>query len=157
DPFLLMATQNPVEQEGTYPLPEAQLDRFGMKLYMGYVSLEAEMRILDNASLHGRNRHGAIEPVISVQELLEARKRVAAVRASKDAHRYIVDLVRATRPQDSEFVKELKGKIRFGGSVRPQICLLKLCKAKAFIEGRDFINPEDIKALFPDVMRHRIM
>ncbi len=162
DPFLVLATQNPIEQEGTYPLPEAQLDRFGFKLILDYVSREDELQILENTGVHGRGAQEVITPVITTEQVVELRKDILAnVRVERTALEYIVDLVRTTRPSDANFKKyvgnELSGKIQVGASPRAQIWLRRFAQVRAFLQGRDHVLPEDVKFVAPDVLRHRII
>jgi MoxR-like ATPase len=162
DPFLVLATMNPIEQEGTYPLPEAQLDRFCFKLILDYVSREDEIKILENTAVHGRDAQNLVTPVISAEEIVALRKQILAnVKVSRSASEYIVDLVRATRPKDPLFkklvAKELTGKVRVGASPRAQIWIRRTAQVKAALSGRDFVTPDDVKYVAKDVMRHRIL
>lgn len=163
DLFLTLATMNPIEQEGTYPLPEAQQDRFCFKLIVDYGTRDDELKILENVHMHGRGRTSKIEPVISVAQLVELRTWILNpenVRVEKSAKEYIVDLVRTTRPNRPEFKKveaQLKGKIKVGASPRAQIWLMRVAQVRAFLAGRTHVLPEDIKAVAPDVLRHRLI
>lgn len=152
-PFLVMATQNPIEQEGTYPLPEAQVDRFMMKVVIGYPKKEEEQLILR------QNISGAYEPltpVMKADEILEARKVVRDVYLDEKIEKYIVDIVFATRyPQDAG-LSSLKNMIGFGASPRATINLALASRAYAFIKRRGYVIPEDVRAVAHDVMRHRI-
>ena len=162
DPFLVLATMNPIEQEGTYPLPEAQLDRFCFKLRLDYVSRQDEVGILKNTSVHGRDAAGKIVPVISTGQIREIRKMIQEkVVVSDAALEYIVDIVRATRPGDSLFnkymKKDLDGKVQVGASPRAQIWIMRTAQVRAALANRSFVTPDDIKAVAPDVLRHRII
>ena len=155
DPFLVLATQNPIEQEGTYPLPEAQLDRFMMKVLVSYPSPEEEVKILD------RMAGGAPEPSVGVcmeiEQILAARKAVAQVFIDDKVKRYVVDLVNATRDPAGAGVTELANLIENGASVRASINLVKVAKANALLAGRTYISPHDVKSIAHDVLRHRIL
>ncbi len=151
-PFLVMATQNPIEQEGTYPLPEAQTDRFMLKLSVGYPSLDEELEILNRAGLP----EPPLNAVASVADIEEAQKVVRRIKVSDVLQRYIVDLVRATRDPGS-VDKELARAIEFGASPRASIALAGAARAHAFLDGRGYALPEDVKAIGPDVLRHRVL
>lgn len=152
-PFLVMATQNPIEQEGTYPLPEAQMDRFMMKVLIDYPKKDEEARIL-RMNISGERED--IKAVLSADEILEARKVVRQVYMDEKIERYIVDLVFATRfPQDYG-LSALKDMISFGGSPRASINLALAARAYAFIKHRGYVIPEDVRAVAHDVLRHRI-
>jgi len=166
DLFIMIATMNPVEQEGTYPVPEATLDRFAMKLNMQYVSREDELKMLANTAVHGRSAQSGVAQVISVEELLAMRGAVKqlAAAASVPVLGYIVDLARATRPTDQWFDRvhgddadELREQIAFGASPRCEIWTLHAAAALAFIEGARFIEPRHVQAVFPHVARHRVL
>lgn len=153
DPFLVMATQNPIEQEGTYPLPEAQVDRFMLKVIISYPTKEEEKRIIQ------QNIFEPVvvdKPVISVEEILEARKIVREVYIDEKINRYIVDIVFATRFPDQYGMAGLKDMIEFGASPRASINLALAARAFAFIKRRGYVIPEDIRAVCHDVLRHRI-
>ncbi len=166
DLFIMIATMNPVEQEGTYPVPEATLDRFAMKLNMQYVSRQDELKMLANTAVHGRSAQAGVAQVISVAELLEMRvaiKQIAAA-ASDPVLAYIVDLCRATRPSDSSFDQVhkndavvLREQVAFGASPRCEIWTLHAAAALAFIEGTKYIDPQHVQQVFANVARHRIM
>ena len=154
DPFMVLATQNPIEQEGTYPLAEAQVDRFMMKLSLGYPSRAEEEQILDRM---------LIERPIEVSQVLD-RERLAALREAADAvyldpkmRRYLIDLVVATRDPRAAGVGELADLIAFGGSPRATLFLARAAKALALVRGRAYVVPEDVKEIAPDVLRHRIV
>ncbi len=152
-PFLVMATQNPIEQEGTYPLPEAQVDRFMLKVVIDYPTLEEEKQIIRE------NLNGAlptVTPVTSSEEILRAREIVNQVYIDEKIAQYIADLVFATRYPERYGLAELKDLITFGGSPRASINLAKASRAYAFIKHRGYVVPEDIRAVAHDVLRHRI-
>jgi len=152
-PFLVMATQNPIEQEGTYPLPEAQMDRFMLKVIIDYPTLDEEKRIIRE------NIAGAlpeVKPVTTGQEILKARAVVREVYIDEKIEQYIADIVFATRYPDRYGLKELNDMIQFGGSPRASINLAKASRAYAFIKRRGYVVPEDVRAIAHDVLRHRI-
>jgi MoxR-like ATPase len=151
-PFLVLATQNPIEQEGTYPLPEAQMDRFMLKLSVGYPTLEDELEIIARAG----GPPPTLKPVASAEQILEAQNLVRRIKISDVLMRYIVDLVRATREPGS-VSKDLARAIEYGASPRASIALAAASRAHAFLDGRGFTLPEDVKAIAPDVLRHRVM
>jgi MoxR-like ATPase len=153
-PFLVMATQNPVEQEGTYPLPEAQTDRFMMKLIVEYPSRTEELEILRRMSKTQTKID--IEPVTSPEEIMAARKLVDEVFIDDRIESYIVDLVMATRKPEAYGLK-LRDLIQFGASPRATINLALAAKANAFLSGRGFVIPQDVKEMALDVLRHRVM
>ena len=153
DPFLVMATQNPIEQEGTYPLPEAQVDRFMLKVIIGYPEKEEEKLII-RQNISGRKID--IKPVLQPSEIIEAREIVQKVYIDEKIERYIVDIVFATRfPQDYG-LGELKEMISFGASPRASISLALAARAYAFLKQRGYVIPEDVRAVCHDVLRHRI-
>ena len=152
-PFLVMATQNPIEQEGTYPLPEAQVDRFMLKVIVNYPKKEEEQQIIRQNLEWERE---AIKPVISTSEIIEARKLVKSVYMDEKIERYIVDIVFATRSPEEFGLKKLKGMISYGASPRASINMALAAKAYAFIKRRGYVIPEDIRAVAHDVLRHRI-
>lgn len=153
DPFLVMATQNPIEQEGTYPLPEAQVDRFMLKVIIGYPKKEEEKLII-RQNISGRKID--IKPVLQPSEIIEAREIVQKVYIDEKIERYIVDIVFATRfPQDYG-LGELKEMISFGASPRASISLAFSSRAYAFLKQRGYVIPEDVRAVCHDVLRHRI-
>ena len=152
-PFLVMATQNPIEQEGAYPLPEAQVDRFMLKVVIDYPTLEEEKQIIRE------NIMGAlptVRPVCSAQEIINAREVVRQVYLDEKIEQYIADIVFATRYPDRYGLSELKNLITFGGSPRASINLAKAARAYAFIKRRGYVVPEDVRAVAHDVLRHRI-
>ena len=153
EPFLVLATQNPIEQEGTYPLPEAQIDRFMLKVIIDYPKPEEEKLIIrQNISGEGFN----VKPILKAQEILEARKVVRQVYLDEKIERYIIDIVFATRYPEKYDLKELKSMIGFGGSPRASINLALAARAYAFIKRRGYVIPEDVRAVAHDVLRHRI-
>ena len=152
-PFLVMATQNPIEQEGTYPLPEAQVDRFMLKVIVNYPKKEEEQQIIRQNLEWERE---AIKPVISTSEIIESRKLVKSVYMDEKIERYIVDIVFATRFPEEFGLKKLKGMISYGASPRASINMALAAKAYAFIKRRGYVIPEDIRAVAHDVLRHRI-
>ncbi|MFG0328566.1 MAG: AAA family ATPase [Phycisphaerales bacterium] len=154
DPFLVLATQNPIEQEGTYPLPEAQVDRFMLKLRISYPSKAEERRVLDRmASTRPKTE---IEPVISLDEIRGAREVIDRIYIDDKVRDYIVDLVHATR-QPMSYTIDIERLIDFGASPRATIALTLASKARAFLEGRAFVTPQDVKTVGPDVLRHRVI
>ncbi len=153
EPFLVLATQNPIEQEGTYTLPEAQVDRFMLKLKVGYPSREEERQILD---LMGRTSgHPTVEPVIEPATILKARQVINELYIDDKVKDYIVDVVCATRDPEAYKLK-LKDLIQMGASPRATIALTLAAKAHAFLRGRGFVTPQDVKSIGMDVLRHRI-
>lgn len=153
DPFLVMATQNPIEQEGTYPLPEAQVDRFMLKVIISYPKKEEEKQII-RQNISGRKVE--IKPVLKPSEIIEAREIVQKVYIDEKIERYIVDIVFATRfPQDYGLA-DLKEMISFGASPRASISLAMAARAYAFLKQRGYVIPEDVRAVCHDVLRHRI-
>jgi len=154
DLFIVLATQNPIEQEGTYPLPEAQLDRFLFKVKVGYPTLEEEKSILNRMSGVDLPRpHKVCHP----QSLLEARKTCAQIYMDEKLKDYILSLVFATRYPEKLGLPEIKNQIQVGASPRATLALAKASRAHAFIHHRGFVTPEDIKAIAYDVLRHRIL
>ncbi len=152
-PFLVMATQNPIEQEGTYPLPEAQVDRFMLKVVIGYPTIEEEKSIIRE---NIRESLPSVSPVCSIDEILQARKVVRDVYIDEKIEQYIADIVFATRYPDRYGLKDLKDMISFGGSPRASISLAKAARAYAFVKRRGYVVPEDVRAVAHDVLRHRI-
>ena len=153
NPFLVMATQNPVEQEGTYQLPEAQVDRFLLKVIIDYPTLEEE-KLIVRENLRGSLPQ--VVPVASAEEIVKARSIVGEVYIDEKIEQYIADLVFATRYPDRYGLGELKDMITFGGSPRASISLAKASRAYAFIKHRGYVIPEDVRAVAHDVLRHRI-
>ncbi|HKG92724.1 MAG TPA: MoxR family ATPase [Gemmatimonadaceae bacterium] len=154
EPFLVLATQNPIEQEGTYPLPEAQVDRFMLKLRVGYPSRDEEKEIMR------RMAGGEPIPVQRVAEpgaIMEARRHIAELYMDERIVDYIVEIVHATRSPAEAGLKDLAPLIEFGASPRATIALAQASRAHAFLRGRTFVTPDDIKAIAPDVLRHRVL
>ena len=153
DPFLVMATQNPIEQEGTYPLPEAQVDRFLMKVVIGYPNKEEEKQIIRmNIAPTKQN----VQPLITPRDIVEVRDIVNKIYIDEKIERYIVDIVFATRFPSDYGLNELKSIISFGASPRASISMALAARAYAFLRGRGYVIPEDVRAVCHDVMRHRI-
>ena len=153
EPFLVMATQNPIEQEGTYPLPEAQVDRFMLKVIVGYPKKEEERLIV---RMNNSGTFPKAEPVINPQDIVRAREVVRDVYMDEKIERYIVDIVYATRTPEEYGLKNLKDLISFGASPRASISLSMAAKAYAFIKRRGYVIPEDVRAVCNEVLRHRI-
>ncbi|MCD8414033.1 MoxR family ATPase [Tenacibaculum dicentrarchi] len=153
EPFLVMATQNPVEQEGTYTLPEAQIDRFMLKTVIDYPKIEDEQLIM-RQNLNGS--FGKVNPVISVEDILRARKVTNEVYMDEKIERYILDIIFATRYPERYNLEKLKPLISFGASPRGSINLAKAAKCYAFIKRRGYVIPEDVRAIVHDVLRHRV-
>ncbi len=155
EPFLVLATQNPLEQEGTYPLPEAQLDRFSQKLIVRYPSRSEELEVLDRMA---RTEHTpVVRPVATLEQIAAARAVVDQVALDPRLKEYIVAIVFATREPAAAGLKELVGRIQYGASPRATIWLALAARANAFLEGRGFVTPGDIKRVAHDVLRHRVL
>jgi MoxR-like ATPase len=154
DPFLVLATQNPIEQEGTYNLPEAQVDRFMLKLKVGYPTKTEERQILDLMGTSAPRLN--VNPVVRPEDIIEARSIVNEIYIDDRVKDYIVDVVWATR-EPRKYKLDLDGLIRYGGSPRATINLTLASKARAFIAGRGYVTPQDVKSVGPDVLRHRII
>ncbi|MBQ7495842.1 MAG: AAA family ATPase [Bacteroidaceae bacterium] len=152
-PFLVLATQNPIEQEGTYPLPEAQVDRFMLKVVIDYPKFEEEKRII-RQNIGGQKT--SVRPVLSTKEITEAREVVRQVYIDEKIEQYITDIVFATRYPEKYNLNEIKDFIEFGGSPRASINLALAARAFAFIKRRGYVIPEDVRAVAHDVLRHRI-
>jgi MoxR-like ATPase len=152
-PFLVMATQNPIEQEGTYPLPEAQVDRFMLKAVIDYPKIEEEKKIIHQQIHH---QIGTVKPIMSTDDIIEARKVVDLVYLDEKIEQYIADIVFATRYPDKYGLKDIKELISFGGSPRASINLALAARSYAFIKRRGYVVPEDVRAIAHDVLRHRI-
>jgi len=154
EPFLVLATQNPIEQEGTYPLPEAQVDRFMLKLRVGYPTREEEKEIM-------RRMAGGmaivVDAVANPTAIMAARKRISELFLDARIVDYIVDLVHATRAPADFKLADLTSLIEFGASPRATIALAQSARAHAFLRGREFVSPDDVKAMAPDVLRHRVL
>ena len=155
EPFLVMATQHPIEQEGTYPLPEAQLDRFMLKVKITYPSKEDEIKVLDRMA--GATAVPKASTVMTPKEILDARAVVRQIFVDDKVKRYVVELVAATRDPVAAGMTDLQNLIENGASVRASISLIKVAKANALLEGRSYISPHDVKTIAKDVLRHRIL
>ena len=154
DPFLVLATQNPIEQEGTYPLPEAQVDRFMLKLSIQYPSKQEEREIMDRMAETGKQI--VTQPVVTPEQILKARKVVDAVYMDEKIKNYIVDLVHATR-EPKTYNIDVSSLIHYGASPRATIYLAIASKAYAFLQGRGYVTPQDVKTIGMDVLRHRVI
>jgi MoxR-like ATPase len=155
EPFLVLATQNPIEQEGTYPLPEAQVDRFMLKVKIGYPSLSEEKEII-RRSLLDENPENTIRAVVQPADILKARQSVKKIYMDEKIERYILDIVFATRYPENYGLGELSNLIQYGASPRASVNLAIAGKANAFLHRRGFVIPEDIRQICPDILRHRI-
>ena len=155
DPFMVMATQNPIEQEGTYPLPEAQVDRFMLKLKVDYPSKEEELKII--REMAQTNKQISIKPVLSPQMILKARSVVDEIYVDEKIEKYILDIVFSTRDPQSYKLDSLKDMIHYGASPRASIYLITSAKAYAFMQGRGYVTPQDVKSIGMDVLRHRVI
>lgn len=154
DPFMVLATQNPIEQEGTYPLPEAQLDRFMLKVIVDYPSRAEEREIIERMAM---NTPPALQPLISAEDIRRIRQAAASVYVDDKIKDYVLELVFATRDQSSNALKAVRALIAVGASPRATIFMLKAARAHAFLRGRGYVTPDDIKQVAPDVLRHRIL
>jgi MoxR-like ATPase len=154
DPFLVLATQNPIDQEGTYPLPEAQVDRFMLKVKIDYPDIEDERMIIRNQLK--TDDFQKIQPIIGLEDVLKARNSVRKVYMDDKIEQYLLNIVFATRKPQSYGLKELQPFINYGGSPRASISIAQAAKAYAFINRRGYVIPEDIRNVAPDVLRHRI-
>jgi MoxR-like ATPase len=155
EPFMVIATQNPIEQEGTYPLPEAQVDRFMLKLHIDYPTRAEEKLIMQRMSTSSNVYQ--VKQVVSLDEILQARKVFDEIYIDDNLQDYIIDLVAATRDPEGHQLSSLKGMIQFGASPRASIFLNRAAKAYAFLQRRGYVVPHDIKSIGMDVLRHRIM
>jgi len=155
DPFMVMATQNPIEQEGTYPLPEAQVDRFVFKLKIDYPSKEEEKQIIQRAS--SSNNHSKVSAVIHPEDIAKAREVHESIYIDENLQDYIVNLVAATRSPETHNLNSLKSMIQYGASPRASIFLNRVSKAYAYMQGRGYVVPHDIKTVGFDILRHRIL
>lgn len=154
EPFLVLATQNPVDQEGTYPLPEAQVDRFLMKLKVTYPTIEDEKIVIERmTSLHKPE----VNMVVTPEDIIRAREVVSQIYVDDKVKDYVLEIVSATRDPEAMNIKDLGSFIQFGASPRASISLIQAAKAHAFIRGRGFVTPDDVKAVGKDVLRHRIL
>ena len=154
-PFLVLATQNPIEQEGTYPLPEAQTDRFMLKVRVDYPSIDEERLILRKAARTQIDT--VLTPVVNQQQLLKAQKVIDDIYVDQKIEDYVLNLVFSTRNPDKYELKDLEGLIEYGGSPRASINLILAAKSRAFLEHRGYVTPEDIRYIGADVLRHRII
>ncbi|MFH0802091.1 MAG: MoxR family ATPase, partial [bacterium] len=154
EPFLVLATQNPIEQEGTYPLPEAQVDRFMLKIKITYPQREEELQIMERMTTGEELRAGKI---VTPADILRARSVVNSIYMDRKVKDYILDIVFATRQPDKFRLEKLKPLIAYGASPRATIYLALAAKAYAFIRGRGYVTPDDIKTIGPDVLRHRVI
>lgn len=154
EPFLVLATQNPIEQEGTYPLPEAQVDRFMLKVNIGYPTKDEERHIV-RKNLSGEVAQ-KINPIINPSQIIKARESVKKIYMDEKIENYILDIVFASRDPKSAGINDLDGLISYGGSPRASINLAKASKANAFLERRGYVIPEDVRSVCEDIMRHRI-
>ncbi|MBT4482666.1 MAG: MoxR family ATPase [Candidatus Latescibacteria bacterium] len=154
DPFMVLATQNPIEQEGTYPLPEAQIDRFMLKVLVSYPSKDEEYAIMERFT---GKPPADVQPMLTIDQLLHMRQVVDTIYMDEKMKRYILDIVFATRNPSEYGLESLSGLIEFGVSPRASIYLTKASKAHAFLKGRGYVIPEDVKVIGPDVLRHRII
>jgi MoxR-like ATPase len=155
EPFLVLATQNPIEHEGTYPLPEAQVDRFMLKVVVGYPSREEEGRIVERMARH--RSKPAVRQVASPAQVLAARELLDQVYLDEKVRRYVVEVVYATREPAAVGLGRLQPMIRYGASPRASIALCQAARARAFLDGRAFVLPDDIKTVGMDVLRHRVI
>ena len=153
-PFLVMATQNPVEQEGAYELPEAQLDRFMMKIVVGYNTKEEELEIARRVA---NNSFGTIEQVATIEDLNKIREEALAVHMDEEVEKYIIELVSATRDPKAYGLEELESYIEFGASPRASIDMYKVSRAIAYLKGQDFVSPMEIAYIAKEILRHRII
>jgi MoxR-like ATPase len=154
--FLVMATQNPIEQEGTYPLPEAQLDRFLMHVNVGYPDRDAERQILQLTRNEARPEHSMQPAMLPQEAIFAAREEVLSLHMAEPVEQYIVELIIATR-EPAEYSTALQGWIEFGGSPRATIALDRCARAHAWLRGGDFVTPDDVQAVIADVLRHRLI
>ena len=154
DPFLVLATQNPIEQEGTYPLPEAQVDRFMLKLRVGYPDKQQEKEIMRRMA---SRQKPAVDAVLSPDDILAARRTADAVRIVEEVEDYIVSIVFATREPALARLEKLEKLIEYGASPRATIFLAQAAKVNAFLAGRTYVTPQDVKTVGPDVLRHRLL
>jgi MoxR-like ATPase len=154
-PFLVLATQNPVEQEGTFPLPEAQVDRFMLKVFMGYLNKEQELEVMQKMS--NMNFNYVPQRILSKEDIMTIREEVNQITISETLERYIIELIFATRKPADYGLREEARYIQFGASPRASINMNLASKVLAYLDGRDYVLPEDIKEIAPDVLNHRIM
>ncbi len=157
EPFLVLATQNPIEQEGTYSLPEAQLDRFMFKIKVDYPTTDEELTIIDRIAVPGEAVLPEVEPVVSAEEIHAVRRVLAEIIVERPVREYIVSVVAATREPAGAELPGLAPFIDFGASPRASIALFQAARAHAFLRRRGYVSPEDVKAIAPDVLRHRVI
>ncbi|MEA3489221.1 MAG: MoxR family ATPase [Candidatus Omnitrophota bacterium] len=155
EPFLVLATQNPIEQEGTYPLPEAQVDRFMLKINIGYPNKEEEHKIIKRMAF--TDKKIKVSPVVTPERILEVRKVINEIYMDEKIEKYIVDIVFATREPGNYGLDDLEGLIDYGASPRASIYLTLASKAYAFVQRRGYVTPQDVKSIGPDVLRHRVI
>lgn len=155
EPFLVMATQNPIEQEGTYPLPEAQIDRFMLKINITYPNIEEEHKILKRMGFTDKKIE--VNPVINPKDIMNARQVIDEIYMDEKLEKYILDIVFATREPKKYKLADLSGLIQYGASPRATIYLSLAAKAYAFIQNRGYVTPQDVKSIGPDVLRHRVI
>ena len=155
DPFLVLATQNPIEQEGTYPLPEAQIDRFMLKILVDYPSREEEQKVVERMA--GGRAVPEIRKVTSPEKIMAARDVIDQVWVDEKVRDYVVDVVRATRNPAEYEIRDLESLVETGASPRASIFLIRAARANAFLQGRGYVTPHDCKSIAPDVLRHRMI
>jgi MoxR-like ATPase len=155
EPFLVLATQNPIEQEGTYPLPEAQIDRFMLKINVTYPTIDEERQIIRRMAV--TDKHIEVHPVVTPKDIIKARNIVDEVYMDEKLEKYILDIVFATRQPKNYKLDELASLIQYGASPRASIYLTVAAKAYAFIQGRGYVTPQDVKSIGPDILRHRVI
>ena len=155
DPFLVMATENPIEQEGTYPLPEAQIDRFMLKINITYPNKEEELKIMKRMGY--TSKEIKVKPVVDPKDIIRVRGVVDEIYIDEKIEKYILDVVFATREPKNFGLDELTNLIQYGASPRASIYLVVASKAYAFIQGRGYVTPQDVKSIGPDVLRHRVI
>ena len=153
EPFLVLATQNPIEQEGTYQLPEAQVDRFMLKVIIDYPTIEEERQVVDN---HIKGKTQEVRPMVGIKDIVEAREVVKKIYVSEEIEKYVTDIVFATRYPERYNLGDIKSDISFGGSPRASINLALAARAYAFLKHRGYVIPDDVRATAHDVLRHRI-
>lgn len=154
EPFVVLATQNPIEQEGTYPLPEAQMDRFMLMIRVNYPTREEELKVMERMT---QPVSATVSPVTSPERLMEARKVIYDIYVDDRVKNYIIDVVFATREPEARGLRDLASLIEYGASPRASIALNLAARAHAFLRGRGYVTPEDVKAIGPDVLRHRMV
>ena len=155
EPFMVMATQNPIEQEGTYPLPEAQVDRFMLKINITYPDMDQEHKILKKMSF--TDKVIRVSPIINIEDIIRVRSIVDEIYMDEKIEEYILNIVFATRKPEKYKLNELTGLIQYGASPRASIYFSLASKAYAFIQGRGYVTPQDVKSIGPDILRHRVI